>query len=119
MNDEEADDDEATSDRIREIEDTIERMDDRPSLYPPAIVAERGIGEYHKKRARPDLCVAVPVFGGQGVWQQHRDLCFDGRGARRRGFLDLAPWPEAEARSPEKAGVKGPVFAETRRKCGG
>ncbi|PNE09647.1 MAG: hypothetical protein CR217_18960 [Beijerinckiaceae bacterium] len=42
-----------------------------------------------------------------------------GRGARRRGFLDLAPWPEAEARSPEKAGVKGPVFAETRRKCGG
>jgi ParB family transcriptional regulator, chromosome partitioning protein len=42
MNDEEADDDEATSDRIREIAESIDRMDDRPAFYPPEIVAESG-----------------------------------------------------------------------------
>jgi hypothetical protein len=40
-------------------------------------------------------------------------------GCSRRSFLDLALGREEEARSPEKAGVRGPVFAETRRKCGG
>ncbi len=42
MNDEEADEDEATSDRIREIAGSIDRMDDRPAFYPPEIVAESG-----------------------------------------------------------------------------
>src|SRR3984893_10828388 len=42
MNDEEADEDEATSDRIREIAESIDRMDDRPAFYPPEIVAESG-----------------------------------------------------------------------------
>ncbi len=42
MNDEEADEDEATSDRIREIAESIERMDDRPAFYPPEIVAQSG-----------------------------------------------------------------------------
>jgi len=52
-----------------------------------------------EKHARPDLCVAVPVFGGPNAWQKHGNLRGDGRGARRRGLLALAPWPEAEARS--------------------
>lgn len=42
MNDEEADEDEATSDRIREIAESIDRMDDRPAFYPPQITAESG-----------------------------------------------------------------------------
>jgi ParB family transcriptional regulator, chromosome partitioning protein len=42
MNDEEADDDEAASDRIREIAESIDKMDDRPAFYPPEIVAESG-----------------------------------------------------------------------------
>ena len=42
MNDEEADEDEATSDRIREIAESIDRMDDRPAFYPSEIVAESG-----------------------------------------------------------------------------
>ena len=42
MNDEDADEDEATSDRIREIAESIDRMDDRPAFYPPEIMAERG-----------------------------------------------------------------------------
>ena len=42
MNDEDADDDEATSDRIREIADSIDTMDDRPAFYPPEIVAGSG-----------------------------------------------------------------------------
>jgi ParB family transcriptional regulator, chromosome partitioning protein len=42
MNDEEADEDEATSDRIREIAESIDKMDDRPAFYPPEIVAESG-----------------------------------------------------------------------------
>ena len=42
MNDEEADEDETISDRIREIAESIDKMDDRPAFYPPEIVAESG-----------------------------------------------------------------------------
>jgi ParB family chromosome partitioning protein len=42
MNDEDADEDEATSDRIKEIAESIDRIDDRPAFYPPEIVAESG-----------------------------------------------------------------------------
>ena len=44
--DDEADEDEAAIeeafDRIREIDETIDRLDDRASFYPPEIMAERG-----------------------------------------------------------------------------
>jgi ParB family transcriptional regulator, chromosome partitioning protein len=42
MNDEDADEDGETSDRIREIADSIDTMDDRPVIYPPEIIAESG-----------------------------------------------------------------------------
>ena len=42
INDEEADDDETISDRIREIAESIDRMDDRPAFTPPEIMAESG-----------------------------------------------------------------------------
>ena len=42
INDEEADDDETISDRIREIAEAIDKMDDRPVFTPPEIVAESG-----------------------------------------------------------------------------
>jgi ParB family chromosome partitioning protein len=42
LNDEDSEEDEATSDRIREIAESIERMNDRPGFYPPEIIAQSG-----------------------------------------------------------------------------
>jgi hypothetical protein len=42
MNDEDADEDEEIRDRIREIAESIDKIDDRPAFYPPEIVVGSG-----------------------------------------------------------------------------